>query len=142
MNLSIDKAKELLYKNEYTCVVLKDDKEYSSRDRGVKPLLCWLNSDIDLEGAVVADKVVGKAAAFLYVLLKVEQVYAGVLSEPALKVLEGYNIKVSFGQKVSAIRNRDNTGFCPMETAVWDVDNPKEAHQVILDTLDKLKQGK
>ena len=142
MNLNIDKAKELLCKNEYTCVVLKDDKEYSSRDRGVKPLLYWLNSDIDLKGAVVADKVVGKAAAFLYVLLQVEQVYAGVLSEPALKVLEGHNIKVTFGQKVSAIRNRDNTGFCPMESAVWDIDNPKEAHQVILNTLDRLNQGK
>ena len=28
---------------------------------------------------------------------------------------------------VPAIRNRTDTGFCPMESAVWDISDPHEA---------------
>lgn len=137
MSLMIDKAKEILIKNNYTCVVISNDNIYTSRDRGVKPLLDWYGS-IDLQGAFVADKVVGKAAAFLYVLLDVKEVYAGVISESAYKVLLDYNINVIFDEKVDAIQNRDKTGFCPMETAVWNIDNPTNAYDVIIETRRKL----
>lgn len=135
---SINRAKEHLKQGGYTCVMVKNDSIFTSKERGVKPLLDWIASGTDFENAVVADKVVGKAAAFLYVLLKVKEIYAVVLSQPALKVLENHNITVSYEEKVSAIRNRDNTGNCPMESAVWDVDNPGEAFIVISQTREKL----
>lgn len=135
---NIEKAKELLKNGDYTCVILKDATAFTSKDRGVKPLLDWIDSKCDFKDAVVADKVVGKAAAFLYVLLKVSKIYAVVLSEPALKVLESHNIEVVYEQKVVAIRNRDNTGYCPMESAVWDIESPEEAHIIICNTRNKL----
>ena len=142
MDTYIEKAKELLIQGDYTCVIMNDQEIYTSKERGVKPLLDWIDRGIDCTNSVVADKVVGKAAAFLYVILGVSRVYAGVLSEPAYKVLEAYNIGVSYGQKVSAIRNRDNTGFCPMESSVWDINNPSDARMVILQTRDRLMQKK
>lgn len=135
---SINRAKEHLKQGGYTCVMVKNDLIFTSKERGVKPLLDWIDCGADFENAVVADKVVGKAAAFLYVLLKVKEIYAVVLSQPALRVLEKHNIEISYEEKVSAIRNRDNTGNCPMESAVWDVDNPEEALVVIRETREGL----
>lgn len=46
----LERAKKCLQSGEYTCVLCKDDKLYSSTDRGVKPLVTWLTSDVDLKG--------------------------------------------------------------------------------------------
>lgn len=137
MDLKINKAKEMLIQENYTCVVLNNDEIYTSRDRGVKPLLDWYGN-VNFQDAYVADKVVGKAAAFLYVLFKIKELYATVISEPAYQVLMDNNINVCFDEKVKAIRNRDNTGFCPMETAVWNIDNPTEAYNAIIETRKEL----
>ena len=40
---------------------------------------------------------------------------------------------------VEAIRNRDNTGFCPIESALKGIKDKKEALPVIKETLENLK---
>ncbi|MBR5315411.1 MAG: DUF1893 domain-containing protein [Firmicutes bacterium] len=132
------RTKKALFDGEYTCTIAKDDQFYTTKHRGVKPLLDWLDAGIDLEGAVAADKVVGKAAAYLYVLLKVGFVYASVISKPALEVFERYGIEVEYDTLVDAIENRTKTGFCPMETAVWDVNEPDSVPGLLKETLKKL----
>ncbi len=117
------RAKETLLQGGYTCAVCKGGKLYTSEERGVKPLLLWLNSGEDLVGASAADKVVGKAAAFLYVLLQVKEVYAPIVSERALAVLREGGVAVEADLVVPAIRNRRGDGYCPMETAVWDIED-------------------
>ncbi len=92
----------------------------------------WLAEGADLQGFSAADKVVGKATAFLYVLLGVKEVYASVMSEGAVQVFQKYGITMEAGEVVSAIRNRSNTGFCPMETAVSQCTTPKDAYEAIL----------
>ena len=126
----LQKAKSLL-KDDVTCALCKGERVYLTKERGVKPLLTWIDSGEDFSSFSAADKVVGKAAAFLYVLMKVDCVYANVISSPALQTLNAFGIKVEYGQEVSAIRNRTNTGFCPMETAVWDVDEPHKAYEIV-----------
>lgn len=141
MNANLVKAKELLEANDYTCVLQKEETIFTSTDRGVKPLLQWVNERKDFIGFCAADKVVGKAAAYLYVLLKVEAVYAKIISVPAAHVLEEHGIEVFFSEKVDAIHNRTHTGFCPMETAVWDIDNPEEALVAIRNKASELSNG-
>lgn len=75
---------------------------------------------------------VGKAAAFLYVLLKVERLYTTVISKYALEVLEFYGVPVEYGELVDAIKNRKGDGFCPMETAVLEINEPDEAVAAVL----------
>ena len=128
--MSIEKAKALLEEG-YTCAMYKETQVLKSAQRGVAPLLEWLESDENFHGFSAVDKVVGKAAAFLYVLLGVKQVFAFVLSEEAEKVLTKYGILVEYEQKVPMIRNRTNTGFCPMEQAVWEIDDPAQAQEMI-----------
>lgn len=128
-------AKEQLLSGAYTCVIRKNDMVYTSEARGVKPLLAWLDSDIDFSGYSAADKVVGKAAAMLYVLLGVSNVHAVVISTKAKEVLEHHSIGVTYDSLVERIHNRTNTGFCPMEEAVWEIEDLQDALQAIRDKV-------
>ena len=139
MKTNIMKAVEILDEGSYTCVLCKDDMVYTSTKRGVKPLIEWYNSGINMRGFYAADKVVGKAAAFLYVLLGVDEVYAPVMSESALHTLESNGIKVQCKQLVKEIINRAGTGRCPMEEAVDGITDAKEALEAIKRKIEELK---
>ena len=134
------KAKAQLFEdNLLTCVIIKDKEIYKSTLRGVKPLLEFLDSRADLRDGSAADKVVGKGAAFLYVLLGVKEVFAGVISESALDVLSKNGIKTEYDNLVPAIKNRKGDGFCPIETAVLNESDPAAALSKIRETLKNLK---
>lgn len=139
MRSDIEKAKSLLKSGGYTCVLCSEDKVYTSTERGVKPLLAWIDSGTDMSGFSAADKVVGKAAAFLYVILGVKAVYAGVISESAEKVLTENGIAVEYGTLTDAIRNHAGTGFCPMETAVKSISEPYAALEAVRRKIEELK---
>ncbi len=139
MDRDLEKAKAYLEKENCTCVLCKEDSLYHSRHRGVRPLLDFLDSGIDFSGFSAADRVVGKATAYLYCLLGVRSVHAGVLSDAAAKVLSNAGIPFSCQTQVPAIRNRTNTGLCPMESATKDIDDPHLALAAIRETLKKLQ---
>lgn len=122
-----ENARAILESGSYTCVMCRGDITHTATERGVKPLLCWLDGNTDLTGFCAADRVVGRATAFLYCLLGVKEVYAQVMSRPAAQVLEAHGIAVQAGQLVDGIINRRGTGPCPFETAVMDIDNAREA---------------
>ncbi|MBQ7831909.1 MAG: DUF1893 domain-containing protein [Clostridia bacterium] len=136
----LEKAKAFLEKG-YTCAIVGSGMELSSKRRGVAPLLEWVNEGRKLFGGVAADKVVGKAAAFLYVLLSVRAVYAQVISLAAEKVFQEFGITCIYDKRVDRIMNRDKTGFCPMERAVWETDDPTEAYAEIQKKYTQLQQG-
>lgn len=127
MNNDLTKAIHILKEKQCTCVLCKNDMVYTCKQRGVKPLLDWMDSGLALKDFSAADKVVGKAAAFLYVLLGVKEIYADVISESAVAILKRYDVKVQYGELVEYIINRAGTGKCPMEDAVWDISVPDEA---------------
>lgn len=135
-------AKKLLEKESYTCVLYDGKTTYTSTVRGVAPLLDWLTEGISFEGYCAADKVVGKAAAFLYALLDVKEVYAPVMSEPALKVLKKYGIGAVCDQVVTGIKNRQGTGPCPMEQATEKVSTKEEALVTIRKKREELQREK
>lgn len=53
-----------------------------------------------------ADKVVGRATAFLYCLLGVSEVYPNVMRRPAAQVLARHGIAAHCGKLVEGIINR------------------------------------
>lgn len=135
---ALDAVRQKLLDGGYTCVVRVGDYEYTSYERGVKPLVEMLQMQRSFLGAVAADKCVGAGAAHLYVLLSVSTVWANVISEPALEVLERNGIKVFYGQCVPYIINRKGDGACPIESAVADAKTSEQAYDLILSTLAKL----
>ena len=131
-------ARSHLDSGNYTCVVCKDDTLYFATDRGVKPLLNWLDSGLELQGFSAADRVVGRATAFLYCLLGVREVYACVMSRPAAQVLEENGITAHWGTLVNGIINRRGTGPCPFEAAVLDICDPNEALVAIRKKMEEM----
>lgn len=131
MHIDLAKARQELDAGAYTCVVCRDDIVYTATKRGVKPLLDWLDSGTDLNDFCAADKVVGKATAYLYCLLGVYAVYAHIMSRPAAQVLEENGIKAYWGRLVDGIINRKGTGPCPFEEAVMEIHDPDNALEAI-----------
>ena len=124
MTTDLQRAKTMLEANNYTCVLCKGEKTITSTERGVKPLLELLDDAESLNGFSAADKIVGKAAAILYVLLGVKEVYAEVLSRAGAEVFAKYKIACEYGELTEQIINRNGDGICPMEKAVQEIDDP------------------
>ena len=141
MNKYVDIARQKLIDGGYTCVVLIDDLEYTSYDRGVKPLISLLQSDRSVVGAFAADKCVGAGAAHLYVLLGVRAVWANVISESAMDVLKNNNIEIYYDKSVPYIINRKGDGMCPIESAVAGLKSSAEAYDLIIAALRQLADG-
>lgn len=139
MEQDLQKACSLLEKENYTCVLCKGQIVYTSTLRGVAPLLQLLDEKQDAAGFSAADKVVGRATAYLYCLLGVKAVYARVISRGALEVLEQAGIDLHYDTLVEQIRNRTQTGPCPMELATKDVNTPEEALLAVRETLTRLR---
>lgn len=131
-------AIRLLHEGTYTCVLCSNKQVYTSEKRGVSPLVDWLDQGIDARGFSAADKVVGKGAAFLYVLLGVRAVYAPVMSQSAKMVLEQHRVTAVCDDCPERILNRAKTGFCPIESATLDIDDPHEALSAIKQRLKEL----
>lgn len=141
-NMDLKRAKRMLKEGGFTCVLCHKDAIFTSRERGVKPLLSLLEEKEEVAGFFAADKVVGKAAAFLYVLLGVKAVYALVISKKAAEVLKHYGIAYEADIMVEAVRNRTNTGYCPMEEAVSEIEEAGEALSAIKEKLHELQKNR
>ncbi len=133
-----EQAVALLKQNQDTLVLTDGHETIEDHERGVRPLLKWVGKRT-FEGFSAADKVIGKGAAFLYVLLKIKDIHTGIISKPALEVLNRYEIPVTYQQLVDHIINHTKTGYCPIETAVMDIDTPETALPKIIERLKQLK---
>ncbi len=107
-------------------VLILDDK------RGITPLLELIASGKDVSGYSAADKVVGKAAAALFIKCGVKQLYAAVLSKGGAKLLESHGVEYVYDTLTDAIINRAGTDACPMEKAVWDIEEIEDMYVAIL----------
>ena len=130
--MRLNELKSLL--NEHTCVVLKGETVDISNQRGIRPVIDWLKEDARFfEGAEVADRVIGKAAAMLLCYGGVKSVFAGVISEPALCILRENGVAYRYDTLVPYIENRDKTGRCPMETCALPLTSLEEAYRVFME---------
>ena len=124
---------------EYTCIIVKDKDVIYSKESGIKPVIQILQQGKNIEGYSVYDKIVGKAVASLLVLSKVGFVYAKTMSKLAKEYLEKYNLKFEYENLTDNIINRKNTGICPMEQTVLNLDNPRECFEALQKKLKQLK---
>lgn len=133
---------DILLKGGYACVIGNKEQVRAFVKRGVADLYTLLHDEPDfLSGAQVADKVVGKGAASLMILGGVRRVYALVMSEPAFELLQSAGMEVACGEKVSYIRNRANTGCCPLESLCGEASTAAEALPLIERFLASFRQA-
>lgn len=136
----MEHLKEILDREGCSLVIRSQGKEQCYWKRGVADLLYLLqNAPEELRQAQLADKVIGKGAAALIVLGGVKEVYAHVISQPALQLLEDAGVSVSYSQCVEHIINRAGTDWCPVEKLCRSAATAEECLPLIEQFHQKLK---
>ena len=108
---------KLLAGNHSLVIETKGGKVLTFDGRGVKDLYnIYMNTPEILNGAVVADKVIGTGAASLMALGGIKEYYTNVISRDAYELLKKNGIKGKYGELVAQIKNRDGSGRCPLES--------------------------
>ena len=84
-----------------------------------------------LKGAVVADKMVGNAAATLLAACGVSEVHTNVITTHAKQILKAAGVKVVAAREVDMIYNRDHSDQCPMDKALNDANTVEEGMAIL-----------
>ena len=126
----------------HTICLCREGKCLFSEKRGIAPMMDFIADSINLTGYSVADLVVGKAAALLFVKCGIKRVFAKTLSESARRVLELYGVDYEYETLTEKIINRDGTDICPMEKAVTGTDDIEEAYSILQNKLKILRSQK
>lgn len=122
------------------CIIVTSDDVFRFSLPGVKTLLTLLKEDPSLlKDSVVFDKIVGKGAAALLILGKVKKVYAELISDNAIALLNKHAMNFSYGERVPFIQNKSQTGLCPIESLAITSDDPSEIHLRIRDFISSVK---
>ena len=104
---------------------------FSSALGGIKPLLDAIDAlgRDRLRGVIVADKIVGRAAALLTVYMGAVEVHAALISTGAKQALHRHGLMLYFSEETPAIMNREGTDICPFERLVQEISDPAEAYR-------------
>ena len=141
--MTLDDLKDILRREKCSCVISDGRGVTLCHQRGVKDLFHILKSSPGLlSGALIADKIVGKGAAALMILGGVSEVYAEVVSRPALDLLTAEGIAVQYDVCVPAIINRAGTGICPVETLCSDCLTARDCLPLIENFINQLNTEK
>lgn len=133
------KTQELIdcfQENKYTCLIANNGEIiYTSFDKGVKPLFDFYKSQkgFELNDLQLIDKVIGKGAAFLCILIGIKKIHTDVISKPALDVLNQYKIQTTYVTITEHITNADKTGHCPVETLSEEFNTPESFYPALVD---------
>ena len=133
-------ARKMIVTETATCILLKNGEiVHTGSGRGVKPLLAAYEENPSLlRGAVLADKIIGKAAAMIAVLGGVRQVFALTMSTAAREYLAAHNIPSACGHEVKMIFNRTGDGLCPLEQSVLELSEPEAGYRALKETIRRL----
>lgn len=115
---NLEVVKERLYSTNASLVVQYANGEvkeyYQNRIKDIKEIL--QNDKQALQGATIADKVIGKVASSILVVAGVKEIYADVMSKYAIPVLKENDVGYEYKNLVEYVQNNDKTGMCPMES--------------------------
>ncbi len=137
----LENAKQQLHNGGFSIVIVNGET-YTSTKRGIAPLMdIFDNNPSFLNGASIADKVIGKAAAMLMIYGGVKEVYSDVVSTHALDVFKKYGMEIEYNECVPHIINRTKDGMCPMEKTVIEIYEPHDAYQALKTKLIEMKKG-
>lgn len=139
---NLQTAKSILNKEGNTCVLCKGDIIYISKDKGIAPMVNFISKGVDLHEFSAADIIIGKAAAMLFILAGVKEVYAKVMSRKAIEIFSQYSIGYTYDTLTEKIINRKGNDICPMEKTVKDISDPQLAYDAIKQTLKLLTENR
>lgn len=123
---------DMLNEQGLSLLVYNNDSLSIHANRGVRDLLELLSAEPErLRGAIVADKIIGKAAAALMATGGVQEVHTNIICTPARELLEQEGIKVFAREEVEKILNKDKTHMCPIDSQLEGIETVEECVRVL-----------
>lgn len=130
----LEMVKEKLYETNASLVVLYANGEcktyYQNRVNDIKDIL--KEDELALKGAIIADKVIGKVAGSILTVAGVKEIYADVMSQYAVPVLEENHVKYEYKNLTDYVQNNAKTGMCPMENKYKEEKNLHKIYEEML----------
>ena len=127
---------EMLNQQSLSLLVFNDGRLTTHDNRGIQDLLRLISEEPErLQGAVVADKLVGKAAAAIMAAGGVKEVHTNLISSPARRLLEQNGIRVAAKEEVPQILNRDRSAMCPIDAQIVDIESIDECVKLLKERL-------
>jgi len=131
MQADIDLAKQRLGQKNLTLVIAKNGRVlFETESHGISDLLKAVKQLQDnMEASSVADRIVGRAAALLFVYSGVVAVFAVTVSDSGIEVLKNNHVFHEFERRVPRILDSKRMEVCPFERLVARFSDPKEAYE-------------
>ena len=136
----MDKYLERLNETGMCLMIYESDKlVFQSNSNGVRPHLEAIDQlGTRLKGSIMADKIVGRAAALLMLFSGAAEVHADVITRAARELMEQSKVKLHVGEQTEHIKMVDGRIYCPFEAMVQGIDNPEQAYHAIRDKIQSL----
>ena len=122
----IELARSLLKEKKLNLVIVKGRRVlFSSKEGGVAPFFRAVQKmENNLHNAAVADRIVGLAVAMLCLHVRIASVYADIVSQGALDMLNKQGVTISSNSVVPHISDYDGTDLCPFEKLAQSCQEP------------------
>jgi hypothetical protein len=139
----LELAKRRMRDEALTLCIAKGGKViFEGASRGISGFLDAVESlGGKLEGASVADRVVGRAVALLCVDSRVRAVYASTLSRDAKRLFDGFSVRVEWAELVESILDAERMDTCPFERLATGIVDPKDAYGKLKALQGSLRRG-
>jgi hypothetical protein len=139
----VQDARALIQSGKAECVLVVNGEVFAPRSgHGVNPLLDFSEKNPEqMRGAIVVDKVIGRAAAAIAICGKAKAVYAELMSEDGAAFLKQHGIAVGYAKIVPRILNQKRDGLCPLEQSVLGIDDPAKAVVALKARIAELRAG-
>ncbi len=126
-------ARETLENEECSIVVVKNKKVLLfKKGHGLKPIFeTFEEIGPEIKDSVVADRILGKASAFLFRYAGVKSVYTPQATKGAVAVLIVGGIPSQVEKLIPFIKNNTGDNKCPFEKILEGVESPKKAFELL-----------
>ncbi len=126
--------------NGHSICLCRSGRIFTDDGRGISPMMRFIDENKDLCGYSVADVIVGKAAAILFVKAGISAVHGKIMSESGKAYLESHSIPCTYDILTKRIINRHGTDICPMEKAVAEIDDVETGYIALKSRLNEIKK--
>jgi len=133
----MDLAREVLTKNNYSIVVVKNGNVLIKKDGDVIRSTLEAIEEIkeEIQDSIVGDRILGKASALLCRYSKIKGVYSTQATKTAIAVLIIAGIPIQIDEMIPYIKNRDGSDVCPFEKMLLNIDSPEEAYEILKEKI-------
>lgn len=125
---------------DHSICLCKDGSFFTNDGRGISPMMRFIANGHDLSGYAVADQIVGKAAAMLFVKAGITTVHGKIMSAAGQDYLNKHHIPCSWDTLTDKIINRKGDGICPMEKTVTEIEDTEQGYLALKRKLQEMRK--